>query len=43
MQTSKIGKKIYLASEAQAKYVSQILKFINIDKLKPTKTCGELW
>ena len=41
--TYKIGKKIYLASEAQTKYVSQILKFINIDKLKPLKlvvNCG---
>ena len=41
--TSKIGKKIYLASEAQAKYVTQILKFVNIDKLKPLKlvvNCG---
>ena len=39
---SKIGKKTYLASEAQAKYVSQILKFIDIE-VKVHKTCGELW
>ena len=41
--SSKIGKRLNIATKARAKYVSQILKFINIDTLKPLKVvvnCG---
>ena len=40
---SEAGKRLYIASEARAKYVSQVLKFIAIDTLKPLKlvvNCG---
>jgi phosphomannomutase len=41
--SSNAGKRLYIAPEARAKYVSQVLKFINIDRLKPLKivvNCG---
>jgi phosphomannomutase len=41
--SSNTGKRLYIAPEARAKYVSQILKFITIKKLKPLKivvNCG---
>ena len=41
--SSNAGKRLYIAPGARAKYVSQVLKFINIDRLKPLKivvNCG---
>ena len=41
--SSYTGKRSYMAPEARAKYVSQVLKFITIDTLKPLKfvvNCG---
>ena len=41
--SSNTGKRLHVAPEARAKYVSQVLKFINIDRLKPLKivvNCG---
>ena len=42
-KSPKIGKRLYIASQARAKYVSQVLSFIKIHKLKPLKivvNCG---
>ncbi len=41
--SSNTGKRLYIAPEARAKYVTQILNFITIDRLKPLKivvNCG---
>ena len=41
--SSNNGKRLYIAPEARAKYVTQILNFITIDRLKPLKivvNCG---
>ena len=42
-KSPKIGKRLYIASRARAKYVSKVLSFIKIHKLKPLKivvNCG---
>ena len=41
--SSNTGKRVYIAPEARIKYVSQVLKFVTIDRLKPLKivvNCG---